>query len=117
MQFPATVVDTLLLSHVYVPPRGGPFEHELLNSYNEGWLVCRASVRALHREFPERSYSSISRDIRDLEARGLVEIYEWEKGAAPLIKLGSWQKYRHPDGRVQHINVWFIDTIFGPAGE
>lgn len=117
MQTPANVTYTLLLAHVYVPPKHGPFDHELLNFYNEGWLVCRVSVRELAKEFPERHYSSISRDILALEAQGLIEIYEWEKGKTPLIKLGSWQKYRHPDGRWQTIHVYYIDTIFGGGAD
>ena len=123
MQSPANVTFTLLLRRVYRPPKGGPFNHELIQFYKDGWLCCRVSTRDLAKIFPERSYVSISRDINWLNQRGLIQVYEWEKGAAPLIHLGRWHTERQPDGSSRRVENLYVDRIFstpeedGAAGE
>ncbi|MGI9254896.1 MAG: hypothetical protein ACR2J8_14215 [Thermomicrobiales bacterium] len=117
MQSPANVTYTLLLRRVYRPPKNGPFQHELLGFYREGWLCCRVSTRELSRVFPERSYSSISRDINWLNEHGLIQVYDWEKQAAPLIHLGRWRMELDPDGVRRRVETFFIDRIFATSEE
>lgn len=120
MQMPANVTYTLLLARVFRPTKDMPRDQdtrEMLNLYNERWLCCRVSTRELNREYPERHWTSIARDIRWLEEQGLVEVYVWEKNTAPLLKLGSWADYRHPDGRKQRIETFFIDRVFALDSE
>ncbi len=117
MQSPANVTYTLLLRRVYRPPKGGPFDHELLPFYRQGWLCCRVSTRELAKVFPERSHVSISRDLNWLSGRGLIQIYEWEGRGAPLFHLGSWHSERQPDGVSRRVETFFIDRIFATPEE
>jgi hypothetical protein len=117
MQSPANVTYTLLLRRVYRPPRGGPFDHELLNFYRQGWLVCRVSTRELAKTYKERSHMSISRDLHWLQDHGLINIYEWEKGQAPLIQVGKWSMMRMPDNSERRVESFFIDSIFATPEE